>query len=89
MLSNTGAQLVDGRMLTRVSLPVKIVFGIAVAFEIGPDLVASRAVGEGNVVVCNIVEEVDLVLLEHDAGGDRVDGGVTPTFVEKATVLVE
>jgi len=79
----------DGRMLTRVSLPVKVVLGIAVALEISSDLVACRAVGEGDVVVSDVVEEVDLFLVEHDTGGDGVDGGVTPTLVEKATILVE
>ena len=52
-------------------------------------LLASGAVGEGNVVVGNIVEEVDFLLLEGEAGCDGVDGCVTPAFVEETAVLVE
>jgi len=46
-------------------------------------------VSEGHVVVGNIVEEVDLVLLEHQTGGDGVHGCVTPALVEEATVLIK
>jgi hypothetical protein len=46
-------------------------------------------VGEGNVVVGNVVEEVDFLLLECETGCDRVHGGVTPTLVEETAVLVE
>lgn len=75
--------------LTRITLPVKVVLGVAVALEILPDLVASWAVGEGHMIVSDIVEEVDLVLLEHETGGDRMNRSVTPSFVEEAPVLIE
>lgn len=52
-------------------------------------LVARRTMREGDVVVCDVVEEVDLFLLEEEAGGDGVDGSVTPPFVEEAAVLVQ
>jgi hypothetical protein len=46
-------------------------------------------VGEGNVVVGNVVEEVDFLLLECQAGCDGVDGGISPALVEETAVLVE
>ena len=52
-------------------------------------LFSSGAVGEGNVVVCDVVEEVDLLLLEHKTCGDRVNGSITPTLIEETAVLVK
>jgi hypothetical protein len=52
-------------------------------------LLAGGAVGEGYVVVGNIVEEVDFLLLERETGCDGVDGSIAPTFVEETAVLVE
>ena len=52
-------------------------------------LLARGAVGEGNVVVGNVVEKVNLVLLQQQAGSNRVHRGVTPALVEETTVLVE
>jgi hypothetical protein len=46
-------------------------------------------VGEGNVVICDVVEEVNLLLRQHDACGDRVHRRIAPAFVEEAAVLVE
>lgn len=37
----------------------------------------------------NVVEEVDFVLAEQQAGGDGVDGGVAPALVEETAVLIE
>ena len=76
-------------MLTRVALPVKVVLGVAVAAEGQARLLARRAVGKGHVPVGNVVEEVKLRLVEQQAGGDGVDGGVAPAFVEEAAVAVE
>ena len=52
-------------------------------------LLAGRAVGEGNVVVGNVVEEVNLLLLEGKTSSDRVNGSITPALVEETTVPVE
>jgi hypothetical protein len=60
-----------------------------VAFVIHSVLLAGGAVGEGNVVVGNVVEEVDFLLLECETGCDGVDGSVTPTLVEETAILVE
>lgn len=75
--------------LTRIALPVKVVLWIAVAAEVQPRLLARRAMREGHVIVCDIIEEVDLILPEQEAGGNRVDGRVAPAFVEEATVPVQ
>lgn len=49
--------------LTRVTLPVKVVFGVAVAVTFESDLLSSWAVRERNVVISNVVEEVNFFLL--------------------------
>lgn len=59
------------------------------AASVETNLLASGAVGEGNVVVGDIVEEVNLVLRQHETGGDGVHRRVTPTLVEETTILVE
>lgn len=59
------------------------------AFVVHSVLLASGAVGEGDVVVGNIVEEVDFLLFQGEAGSDGVDRSVAPAFVEETAVLVE
>jgi len=44
---------------------------------------------EWNMIVCNVVEEVDVSLVEHETGGNRVHGCITPSLVEETAVLVE
>ena len=50
---------------TAVAVPVKVILGVTVALVFQAVLLAGRAMGEGDVVVGNVVEEVDFVLLEH------------------------
>ena len=45
--------------------------------------------GEWYVIVCNVVEEVDLVLGEHQASPYRVHRRIAPSLVEETTVLVQ
>lgn len=52
-------------------------------------LLACGAVGEGYVVVGNVVEEVNFLLLERQTGCDRVDGSVSPALVEETAIPVE
>jgi len=59
------------------------------AFQFDSDILAGRAVSKGYVVVGYVVEEVDLFLVEEESSCDGVDGGITPAFVEEATVFVE
>lgn len=44
---------------------------------------------ERYVVICNVVEEMDLILLEQQTGGNGVHGRVSPSLVEKSAILVE
>ena len=59
------------------------------AFQVQPGLLASWAVGERNVVVSNVVEEVDLLLRKHQTGCDRMNWCVTPALVEESTIPVK
>ena len=59
------------------------------AFVVHSVLLAGGAVGEGNVVVGNVVEEVDFLLLECETGCDGMDRSIAPAFVEETAVLVE
>lgn len=44
---------------------------------------------EWYVVVCNVVEEVDFFLFEEKPSTNRMDGRISPTFVEETTVFIE
>lgn len=76
-------------MLTGVTLPVKVLLGITVAAQVKALLLSSGAVGEGNMVVGNVVEEVDLVLLQEKSSSNGVDGSIAPSLVEEATITVQ
>jgi hypothetical protein len=75
--------------LTGISLPIKVVLWIAMALQIQPCLLASRAVRERDVVIRDIVEEMDLFFLQEKTGSDRMNRGISPTFVEEPSILVE
>ena len=75
--------------LTRVPLPVKVLLRVAVALAVQTVLLSGRAVGERNMVVGNVVEEVNLLLLQHQTGGDRVDRSITPTLVKETAILIK
>lgn len=90
MLLDGPRKTTDARQeLTRISFPVEILVGVAVALQCLSQLFACGTVCEGHMVVGNVVEEVDLLLWQHQGGGDRVHGRVTPALVEKAALLVE
>ena len=44
---------------------------------------------EWHMIVSNIVEEVYFVLCKGQAGSDRVDRSISPSFVEKPTILIK
>ena len=48
-----------------IPIPIKVVFRIAVALVVETILLACRAMCEGYVIVCDVVEEVDLFFLQH------------------------
>jgi hypothetical protein len=73
---------------TRISFPVKVILGVAVTFQIQPQLISGRAMREWDMVVCDVVEEVDLLLFEEEAGCDGVNWGVAPSLIEKSAILI-
>jgi hypothetical protein len=75
-------------MHTRIALPVKVIFGLAMTAQVQPRLLITRAMGEGYVVIGDLVEEVDLLLLEHGGRSNGVDGRIAPSLVEEATILI-
>lgn len=75
--------------LTRIPLPVKVLLGVAVTLAVETELLSSGAVSKGNVIVGNVIEEVNLLLLQHQAGGNRVDRGIAPALIEETTILIQ
>lgn len=75
--------------LTGVPLPVKVVLGVAVTSQVKTALLIRRAVSEGNVPVGDVVKEVNLILLEHEARGDGMHWSIAPSLVEEAAIAVE
>lgn len=59
------------------------------AAEFQPKIFTCGAMSEGNVVICDVVEEVDFIFPKEEAGGDGVDWSVAPSFVEETTVFVK
>lgn len=59
------------------------------AAKVDSCLLAGGAVSEGDVPVGNVVEELNLALVEHQAGGNGVHGGISPSLVEEAAILVQ
>lgn len=51
-------------------------------------LLACWAMREWNVIICDIVEEMDLVLVQHQASSNRVNWSITPALIEEATCLI-
>ena len=74
---------------TAVVVPVKVVLWLAVALVVEAVLLAGGAVGEGDVVVCNVVEEMNLFLLQHQRRSQRVDRRIAPALIEETTGVVE
>ena len=74
---------------TRVSLPIKVVLRIAVAFEFESQILSSRTMCKWDMVISNVVEEVNLVLSQKKTGSNRVNGCIAPPLIEEATISVE
>ena len=48
-----------------------------------------RTVRKGYMIVCNVIEKVDLLLLEKQSRGDRMYRCITPSLIEESAVPVE
>lgn len=59
------------------------------AAKVDSCLFASGAVSKGDVPVGNVVEELNLALVEHQASSNGVHGSISPSLVEEAAVLVQ
>lgn len=59
------------------------------AAEFETQVLAGGTMGERDVVVSNIIEEVDLFFLEEQGGRDRVNRSITPSFVEETPFFVQ
>jgi len=40
-------------------------------------------------IICYVIEEVDLVLRKEKSRCNGVDGSITPAFVEESTILIQ
>ena len=76
-------------MLTGIALPVKVLLRVAMAAKVNSGLFASGAVREWHVPVRNVVEEVNLVFPEEQAGRNGMNRGVSPPLVKESPILVE
>lgn len=45
--------------------------------------------GERDVIISNIVEEVNLLFFQEKTGSNRMHGCITPTFIEESTILIK
>jgi hypothetical protein len=75
--------------LTAVSFPVKIVLRLAMTLQIHPVLFSRRTVREWYVIICNVVEKVEFLLLEHQGGCNAVHWSITPTFIKETAGMIE
>ena len=59
------------------------------ATESKSSLLTGGTVSEGDVVVSDVVEELDLILVEQQTSRNRMNRGVTPSLVEEAAILIQ
>ena len=58
-------------------------------FQFQSQILACWTMSERYVVIGNVVEEMNLFLFQHQSGGNGMHWSVAPSFVEKATVVIE
>ena len=75
--------------LTAVSIPIEVIFGVAMALVTQAIILACWAMCEGDMVVCNVIEEVEFVLLEHQCRSNGMHRRIAPSFVKEATSMVQ
>lgn len=59
------------------------------AAEFETKILTRRTVGKWDVVVGDVVEKMDFILVEEEGGGNRVDGRISPAFIEETAISVE
>jgi len=58
------------------------------AFQFQPRLLSSWTMGEGYMIIGNVIEEVNLLFLEEKTSRNGVDWCITPSFIKESAVLV-
>ena len=48
-----------------------------------------RTVREGYVPVTDVLEEMDLIFIEKQTRGNRMNWGIAPSLIEESSILVE
>ena len=81
--------MVDVNRLTAVAIPVEVILRIAMALVVQAILFAGGAMCKRNVVIGDVVEEVDFILLEHQAGCNGMNRSIAPPLVEETTGVIE
>ena len=56
--------------------------------QLHPLVITCWTMRERDVVIGDVVEEMDLVFLEKQAGGNGVDRSVTPPLIEEPTIMI-
>ena len=70
-------------------MPVKTFVWVAVALEFLAHLTVGRTMRIWRMPVADLIEEVDLVLVKHQACCNRVDRCVSPSLIKESSVLIE
>lgn len=52
-------------------------------------VLARRTMRERHVVICNVVEEVNLLLLEQECRRDGMHRGIAPSLVEEPPIPIQ
>jgi hypothetical protein len=71
-----------------MGLPVKIAVWVTATSEVLSQLLVWRAMGERHVVVSDFIPKMNLLLVEEESSGDRVDRSIAPSLVKEAALPV-
>ena len=58
-------------------------------FQLLPQSITGGAVCKRDVIICNIIEEMNFILFEHQASSNGVDRRVSPALIEESTILIK
>ena len=59
------------------------------ALQLLPQSITSRTVRKWNMIICDVIEEVNLVLFEHQACSNGVDWSIPPALIKEPAIMVE
>jgi hypothetical protein len=83
------ASQMSSRYRTAIALPIEVVTWIAITFVLEAEAFVGWTVSERVVVICDVVEKVDLLLFQHQRGSQRVNWCITPALVKEATSSIQ